>query len=185
MLSKIGYLWKRTLPRVKVAGTWREIHTGWVKQNGVFRKFQWPFLTPGVAVVLQQSFGTAANGDPQERRSFIRAGSGSNVGGVPGAPYMGNISQFKFDIDGETFEIRGVETGSDVTAAQIPSWRWISLQFFGRPDINKMCNCVLMNGYLATLKTVRYNADLDITFLSFEMDQPRQFPVNTNLSIRF
>ena len=184
MKRRIAGLWRQVLPKIKIGGVWRDVDTGWIKQNGVFRKFKYPFVTAGETLSLHQTLGTKTNGSTYERRSFIRHGSGPVVGGTPGSVAYGNLTKFKYNVDGLLWDIRGIETGSDVVSG-VAGWKWVSLQWFGTVDSNKLARVIYLNGHTAIFKAGAYNPDYDITFLTYELIEARQFPIDTNLSIRF
>lgn len=106
------------------------------------------------------------------------------MGGVPGGAIRGSLTKFKYNVDGLLWDIRGIETGSDVVAG-VAAWKWISLQWFGPIDSNKLARVIYLNGYTAIFKVGGYEPTLDMTFLTYELIEARQFPFNTNLSIRF
>lgn len=184
MKRRIAGLWRQVLPKIKIGGVWKDVDTGWIKQNGVFRKFKYPFVTAGETLTLTQWTITNADGSTYERRSFIRQGNGPTVGGVPGGAIRGSLTKFKYNVDGLLWDIRGIETGSDVVAG-VAAWKWISLQWFGPIDSNKLARVIYLNGYTAIFKVGGYEPTLDMTFLTYELIEARQFPFNTNLSIRF
>lgn len=184
MKRRIAGLWRQVLPKIKIGGVWKDVNTGWIKVNGVFRKFKYPFVTMGETVSLYQTFNTQTNGSQVERRSFLRGGNGPAVGGVPGGAIRGSLTKFKYNVDGLLWDIRGIETGSDVVSG-VAGWKWVSLQWFGSVDSNKLARVIYLNGHTAIFKAGAYNPDYDITFLTYELIGARQFPFNTNLSIRF
>jgi len=184
MKQRILGLWRQILPKVKVGGVWKDVDVGWIKQNGVFRKFKYPFVTAGETLSLYRGINTRPDGSQFERRSFIRGGNGPAVGGVPGAAIQGSLTTFKYNVDGLVWDIRGIETGSDVVGG-VAAWKWVSLQWFGSLDSNKLARVIYLNGHTAIFKTGGYNPDFDMTFLTYELIEAHQFPFNTNLSIRF
>lgn len=184
MKRRIAGLWRQVLPKIKIGGVWRDVDTGWIKVNGVFRKFKYPFVTNGETLKLTQWTITRDDGSTYERRSFIRHGNGPAVGGTPGGVHIGSLTTYKYNVDGLLWDIRGIETGTDVIDG-VAAWKWISLQWFGPIDSNKLARVIYLNGYTAIFKVGGYAPSLDMTFLTYELIEARQFPVDTNLSIRF
>lgn len=184
MRRRIAGVWRNLLPKVKVSGLWRDIDIGWIKYNGVFIKFKFPFVTPGVTLVLQQRFDNHPTLGVIERRSFFRGGNGPAVGGTPGGASQGSLSNFNYLIDGRAFAIRGIESGSDPVGG-VASWKWVSLQWYGNVDPNKLSKVIYIDGRTAIFKGGGYNASLDMTFLTYELTEVAQLPVGTNLNIRF
>lgn len=166
MKQRILGLWRYVLPRVRVGGVWKDVDTGWIKVDGVFRKFKYPFVGKGVLVNLFQF--TLSNG--HIRRSYTN--------------YVGSVSQLDYDIDGVTYRLRGIETGSDVVGGQ-PGWEWVSVQFFGQVDTRKMAKVINFNGYSATYVTQAYNPDENIHYIIYRLETPYIPPTGANLPITF
>ena len=184
MKRRIAGLWRQVLPKIKIGGVWKDVNTGWIKVNGVFRKFKFPLVTPPMGVIFRSALNTGVNGNVYERRSFIRSGWGPAVGGTPGPVSDGAISYLEFTVEGETWLIRGIETGSDVVGG-VASWKWVSLQFFGRVDVNKLAQVIYLNGHAAISVGHYYEPQYDITFITHELVTARQFPVDVHIDLKF
>jgi len=168
MKQRILGLWRQVLPRIKVGGVWKDVDTGWIKVNGVFKKFKYPFVAKGIYTVLQRWTYTTPAGQAVERRSCVHNGS---------AFVFGNISQLSFTIDGVVAQFRGIETGADVVNG-IGSWKWLSLQFHGNVDSNKLARVLYFEGRTAIFKVGAYDAVNNMSFFTYELDTPYTFAIN-------
>ena len=176
MKQRILGLWRHVLPRVRVGGIWKDIDSAWIKVNGVFKKFKYPFVAKGITITL--AYGTVISpvtGVESQRRSFIYNG---------GQTIMGSSNQLVFNIDGVNHTIRGIETGADVVN-DITSWKWVSLQFHGAVDSNKLARVLYVGGRIAIYKVGAYDAVNNMTFLTYELDTPYTYPLNSPLSVTF
>lgn len=183
---RVAGAWKEAIPMVKVAGQWKDIEVGWVKVGGQWRYFKRPYVAKNYTVSLQDGTFTDAQSVVQTRRSFVRSGSGPLVG-TPGPTTQGSISNQSVVIDGVTYQIRGIETGSDEVAGPGTSWKWVSIQFFGNVDPMKLARDAKMGGkrIIYVGNGGGYNASADHTYLTYQMESAYQFPAGVNLALQF
>jgi hypothetical protein len=166
MLTKVAGIFKATLQRVNIAGVWKEVDVGWVKNGTVWNRFKFPYIAKDITVRLAAATGQNPDGTTFQRRSAIRSGNGPAAGGTPGAFVQGSCSVSAFTINGATVQLRGIETGSDVVSGQA-AWKWVSLQFFGNVNIKYLARVLKLNGLQAYNIDASYQSATDITFMTF------------------
>lgn len=184
MLAKIASKFKATLSQVKVDGNWREVDVGWVKNGTTWNRFKYPYVARDIIFRVGTADGKNADGTTYNRRSALRSGNGPAVGGTPGSFYQGSCAQSAFVINGVTVQLRGIEMGSDTIGGQ-PSWKWVSVQFFGNVDVKYLARVLRYNGLPGYNLDVSYNSQVDITFMTFALPDGVQPPINTDLKISF
>lgn len=183
---KVAGTFRESFPSAKVAGVWKEIDVGWVRVAGVWKIFKRPYVAKGFSVTLATSSFTGGDQQIYERRSFVRSGEGPAVG-TPGPVQQGSISAPTVVIDGVTYQIRGIETGSDNVAGAGTAWKWVSIQFFGNVDPQKMARLAFLGGKRLTYigNGGGYNAAADHTYLTYIMDSAFTFTSGTPLALQF
>lgn len=178
---KVAGTIREAVPLVRVAGVWKDIEQAWVNVQGVWKVWKPPYVAKGGQVTLASTMNGSV-----ERRSFTRSGQGSAVG-TPGPAVNGSISMPSVVVNGVTYEIRGIESGSDPVAGTGTEWRWVSFQFFGNVDPALLARDGMLNGkrciYVGT--GGGYIPANDHTYLTYLMDTAFQFPVGQALDFKF
>lgn len=185
MQTRIGSIWKTGAPCVKIDGTWHDVNAAWINVNGTWRIYRFPLLGLNIKLTLEEIQATDPNGNPFTRHSAIRSGYGPAVGGKPNDKFdYGTVEKTRYIVDGTSQELRGFETGSDWVSTRKP-WKWVSLQWFGKVDINKLAKVIRFDGRLAINYDSNYDPGSDITFMTYELVEEYQFPIDVPLTITF